>query len=124
MAALDTGQGCEGLAFRIAARDVGIETEILWRREMLGHSYVPTFVNAVIGGQPQHCLTFAANHAAESIVPRISRGDQVRYIATGKGFLRTSKGYLENIVSHFGILGIVDEDCTDLLREVEDFLMQ
>jgi glutathione-specific gamma-glutamylcyclotransferase len=124
MAALDTGQGCEGLAFRIAAPDVDTETEILWRREMLGHSFVPTFINAVIDGQPQRCLTFAANHAAESIVPDILRADQVRYIATGKGFLGTSKAYLENIVSHFALLGIADEDCTDLLREVEDFLMQ
>jgi glutathione-specific gamma-glutamylcyclotransferase len=123
MAALDTGQGCEGLAFRIASRDVDTETEILWRREMLGHSYVPTFVNAVIGGQPQRCLTFAANHAAEFIVPGISRAEQVRYIASGKGFLGTSKDYLENIVSHFATLGIIDEDCTSLLREVEDFLI-
>lgn len=124
MAALDNGPGCEGLAFRIAAKDVDTETEILWRREMIAPGYVPTFVEAVIGGQSITTLTFVADHAALEIRPDISRKDQVRFIAGGSGFLGASKAYLENIVSHFALLGIVDEHCTDLLREVDDFLRE
>lgn len=122
MAALDHGTGCEGLAFRIAAHDIETETEILWRREMIGHGYVPTFVTAVIDGQPTTALTFLADHSSDSILPDIARAEQVRLIALGAGFLGTSKAYLENIVSHFAHLGIVDEDCSALLREVEDHL--
>lgn len=122
MAALDRGAGCEGLAFLIAAADVDAETEILWRREMIGPGYVPTFVAAFIGGRTETVLTFVADHSAPEIRPGLPRADQVRLIARGTGFLGTSKAYLENIVSHFAHLGIVDEDCSALLREVEDHL--
>lgn len=122
MAALDGGAGCEGLAFRIAAHDIETETEILWRREMIGHSYVPTFVTSMINGQEQNTLTFVADHRSQTIVPGLTRAEQVRCIATGKGFLGTSKAYLANIVSHFALLGIVDDDCTGLLHEVEEFM--
>ncbi len=122
MAALDAGAGCEGLAFRIAAIDVDAETQILWRREFIGPGYVPAFVMADINGKPQSALTFVADHAADAMQPDLTRAEQVRFIAHGKGFLGTSKGYLENIVGQIALLGIVDADCTDLLQEVEDHL--
>jgi glutathione-specific gamma-glutamylcyclotransferase len=122
MAALDTGTGCEGLAFRIAAAEVDAETEILWRREMIGPGYLAAFVTAHIGGQPVTALTFVADHGADVIFPALSRADQVRFIATGAGFLGSSKGYLDNIVSHFALLGIVDQDCETLQHEVEAYL--
>src|SRR6056297_844990 len=40
MATLDTGDGCDGLAFRIAAADVETETDILFQREMLAPGYL------------------------------------------------------------------------------------
>lgn len=122
MAALDRGEGCEGLAFRIMARDIGIETEILWRREMIGPGYVPTFVTARIDGVPYTALTFVADHGADTIRADLSRDDQIRFIAHGAGFLGTSKAYLDNIVSHFAHLGIVDKDCLALSRAVQDHL--
>ncbi len=124
MAALDRGAGCEGLAFRIAAAHVEAETEILWRREMVGPGYVPTFVTALIDGRPQTALTFVADHDAQMIRPDLSRAQQVRCIAQGAGFLGTSLGYLENIVSQFGLLGIVDAESAGLLQEVEAYLAQ
>lgn len=122
MAALVRGAGCEGLAFRIAADDVNEETEILWRREMVGHSYIPAFVPTLIDGEEKPALAFLADPSSEAVRPGLARTDQVRFIAQGAGFLGTSKAYLENIVSHFAHLGIVDEDCWALLREVEDHL--
>ena len=88
---------------------------------MIGHGYIPTFVTTLIDGQPLSALTFVANHEADMICPDITRQEQIRYIATGAGFLGTSKEYLANIVSQFKALGIVDEDCSALLREVEEF---
>lgn len=122
MAALDRGAGCDGLIFRIAADHVACETEILWRREMIGPGYVPTFVTALIDGRQQAALTFMADHLADAITPDLPRAEQVRFIAQGAGFLGTSKAYLENIVSQFAHLGIVDADCSALLEEVEEFL--
>ncbi|MCY6382635.1 gamma-glutamylcyclotransferase [Hoeflea prorocentri] len=121
MAALDSGSGCEGLAFHIAAKDVDTETEILWRREMIGPGYEPRFVTARIDGDDIEALTFVADHDADVIRPDLSRAQQIECIAQGEGFLGTSRAYLANIVSQLDILGIHDADCARLLRDVDDF---
>ena len=121
---LDESATCQGLGFRIAASLVGAETEILWQREMVGFAYLPVLVTAQINNQPEKVLTFKANHAAASIRRDLSRADQIRYFAQGQGFLGSSKDYLANIVRQFALLGIVDDACTDLLREVEEFMRQ
>ncbi|WP_417309857.1 gamma-glutamylcyclotransferase [Devosia sp.] len=122
MAALDTGDRCEGLAFRIAEQDIETETEILWRREMVGPAYLPTFVAAELDDGVQTALTFVADHDAENIASDLTRTEQIQLLAHGAGMLGTSKAYLENIISQFAQLGIVDADCSGLLEEVEAYL--
>lgn len=124
MAALDKGEGCEGLVFRIAGERIGTETEILWRREMVAPGYLPAFVTAQVGGEPVRALTFVADYAAEAMKPDISYAEQVAYCATGAGFLGTSHDYLSNIVSQFAALGVVDAQCTRLLQDVESYLAE
>jgi cation transport protein ChaC len=53
------------------------------------------------------------------IRPDLTHAEQVRYVAHGAGDLGTSRDYLANIVAHLMLLGIVDADCTHLLREVD-----
>lgn len=122
MAALDTGDGCEGLAFRVAHERIDTETDILWRREMVAPGYLPTFVAALVDGEPVRALTFVADYAAEGIIPDITYADQVTYCATGAGLLGTSRDYLSNIVGQFGALGVIDEYCTALLRDVDAYI--
>ena len=122
MAALDNGERCEGLAFRVSAGDVDVETEILWRREMIGPGYEPRFVMADIGDTRVEALTFVANHDAEGIRGNLTRAEQIRCIALGEGFLGTSREYLAGIVDQLGLLSVTDPDCVALLREVDDFL--
>ena len=119
MAGLDHGPSCEGLAFRIEENHIETETEVLWRREMIGPGYIPTFVPLQIDGQDLEALTFVADHSADSIDASLTHQEQIRFIAHGSGFLGTSKEYLENIVAQFAVLGIVDEDCSALLADVE-----
>lgn len=122
MAALDRGDHCDGLAFRIAAKDVDRETEILWRREVIGPGYVPAFVTADLADGQVQALTFLADHAAVEIRADLTRAEQITCIAHGAGFLGTSRAYLANIVDHFAALDIHDEDCIALLREVDQHL--
>ena len=122
MAALDQGEGCEGLAFRIRAADVDVETEILFRREMIAPGYLARFIPARIGDADVRVLTFLANHDYPDIRGDITRDEQIRYIAHGAGILGTSRDYLASIVDHFAHLGIADDHCTDLLREVDAYL--
>lgn len=126
MAALDHGQACQGhachgLAFRIAAEHVDCETEILWRREIVGPAYVADFVPANLDNESVEVLAFLADHEVEQIRADLTHEQQVRYIATGQGFFGSSRDYLASIVGQFNALGIHDEDCVRLLQDVEDY---
>ncbi|WP_424964915.1 gamma-glutamylcyclotransferase [Dinoroseobacter sp. S375] len=119
MAALDDGPGCDGLAFRIAAADVEIETEILFRREMIGPGYLPILHPVALADQTVSALVFVADHSEAVILGDICRDRQLRYLATGSGLLGTSRDYLASIVDHFCQFGIEDAHCSALLREVD-----
>ena len=118
MVALDHGDGCQGLAFRIAGRDVAAETEILWRRELLGPAYLPAFVTVTTDFGPVEALTVVANHASPVIRPDLSRAQQVQYIATGRGMLGSSREYIENIAGQCAALELHDPELSGLLAEV------
>ncbi len=119
MAALDDGAGCEGLAFRIEAGEVETATWALWRRERIAPGYLARLIEVRLSDGPRTALTFVADHAAEMIASDITRAEQVRYLATGTGFLGTSLDYIRNVASHFAALGIEDTEVTGLLAEVE-----
>ena len=120
MAALDHDPaGCDGLAFRIPAPRVEHETRILWQREMIGPGYIPVMAQATTAQGRVACCTFVADHAAPLIEPALTRSDQIRYLATGAGFLGTSMDYLRRIARQFSALGIEDHEVTSLLAEAE-----
>lgn len=121
VAALDRGEGCEGLAFRIARDNIEAETEILWRRERIAPAYIPAFIDTVVAHRPVTALAFVADHAAESIVADLPRVEQIHLLATGNGFRGTSLEYLARIAEQFAALGIEDEDVSALLRETEAY---
>jgi cation transport protein ChaC len=119
MAALDTGEGCEGVAYRIPGSRVETETQILWSREMFGAAYKAEFIEVQIDGQSVEALSFVADHQTDVMCPELTQDEQVRLICTGSGFLGTSHDYLKNILDHFEALGIVDEASVALFQEVE-----
>ena len=119
MAALDVGEGCNGLIFRISEDMIERETEILCRRELLGPAYTPTYHIAETDHGPETTLMFVADHSSDSIVPDLTHDLQVEYLATGTGFLGTSADYLRGIVEKFEQLGIEDPETEALLRDVE-----
>lgn len=119
MASLDHGTGCDGLAFRITADLVDPETDNLFRREMIAPGYHAQFVETQTQSGTVQALTFVANHDVADTVGDLSRDEQIKWIAQGEGFLGTSRDYLANIVSQFSALGINDEYCVELLRDVD-----
>lgn len=121
-ATLDAGDGCEGLAFRIAAADVETETEILFRREMIAPGYLARFIPARISDADISVLAFVADHDVPDVRPDLTQEEQIRYIAHGAGDLGTSRDYLANIVAHFTHLGIADDHCTELMHKVDTYL--
>lgn len=121
MAALDDGPGCDGVVFRIAAGKVETETEILFRREMIGPGYLARFIPVTIDGSEARALTFLADHDDPLMRADISRADQIRYAATGAGFLGTSFDYLHSTVAHLAEVGITDPDASHLLAQARAF---
>lgn len=118
MAALDRGEGCHGLVFRIPAEVLEAETYSLWSRERIGGAYQPAFVTARTAQGEVEALAFLADHEADQIDADLSHEDQVRLIATGAGILGTSLAYLENLAAHFDAMGIDDPEVSRLLADV------
>lgn len=121
MAALDRGDGCHGLAFRIPAERVEDETRNLWAREMVLPAYVPRLLPVELDRDSVIALAFLADPDTEMIRSDLTRDEQVRYLATGTGFLGSSRDYLETIARQFAALGIEDADVSALLTEVRAF---
>jgi glutathione-specific gamma-glutamylcyclotransferase len=115
MAGLDLGGSCQGLALRIPAEHVDRETEILWMREMLAASYVPTFVPLDTPQGGIEALTFVINrNSSRYVQPDIE--EAARLIATGRGVRGTSLEYVENVAERLALLGLSDP-ALDELRE-------
>lgn len=119
MAALDAGDGCHGLCFRVAADRVEEETEILFRRELLGPGYIATFIPVDLDDRRVTALTFLADHSVDMINADLPRASQVRYLATGTGFLGSSYDYLRGVVDHLHDMEIPDPELDALLAETE-----
>ncbi|NNJ67208.1 MAG: gamma-glutamylcyclotransferase [Boseongicola sp.] len=114
MAALDHGEGCHGLAFRIAKEELETETDFIWRREFIAPGYHPEFATVETDHGSFEALTFLADHEAETMCADLTWEEKVRFAATGKGLFGTSLEYISNIIEHFETLGIDDADTKDL----------
>ena len=120
MAALDRGEGCHGVAFRIAQSELEQETDFIWRREFVAPAYLPVFARAETDQGPVEALTFLADHDTDVICADLSWDEKVRYAATGSGLFGTSFEYLANIVGHFEAMGIDDPATTTFHQAVLD----
>jgi glutathione-specific gamma-glutamylcyclotransferase len=122
MAALDEGPDCEGLVFRIAGSQAEHESGYLWRRELIAYAYKPAFAKVETEFGEVEALTVIADRDSDFICPDLTREEQVRYIATGTGFLGTSLQYIENIADHFAALGIEDREVEELLAQARVYV--
>jgi len=113
---LDCGGSCRGIAYRIAAADVPSELLLLWRREMVVGSYIPSWVKVVDGLQELEALAFVVNHNHPSYAADISHDTTVNSIATASGELGSAAEYLLKTVDGLLLAGIEDESLL-LLRD-------
>jgi cation transport protein ChaC len=121
MAALDRGGTCNGLALRIPGEHVDRETEILWMREMVAGSYVPTFVTLETPQGRIEAVTFEINRQSDRYV-QLDIDETARLIATGRGVRGTSLEYLENVAARLDLLGLSDPAISDLRQRVRQYL--
>ncbi|SLN34562.1 gamma-glutamylcyclotransferase [Oceanibacterium hippocampi] len=119
MLALDRGGSCQGIAFRIAARNIEAETRLLWNREMLSGAYRPTWVRLRAAGEIFRAVTFVANRRLDRYCGGLEEAETVERLATGCGELGSCRDYLAKTVRHLEEVGVHDPHLHRLLRQVE-----
>jgi cation transport protein ChaC len=121
MAGLEAGGSCQGLALRLPAAAVDRETEILWMREMIAGTYVPTMVPVETPQGPVEAVTFVMNQRSDRYVS-LDFEETARIIATGRGVRGTCLEYLENLAERLDLLGLHDADIAALRTRVREIL--
>lgn len=114
MAALDEGDKCDGVVFRIAADRVDLETSFMWRREMFGGAYVPVFLEVSTPQGPVEALAFVMDRSDKRYMPNLTENEAARMIAVAEGGLGPNFDYLQSLVRHLDELGIEDQNMKQL----------
>ncbi len=117
--ALEPGGTCEGLVFRVP--EVGREDilDALWRREMSGGVYVPTWAEAETDAGKVWALGFVANHDHQNYAGQLPVEMSARIIATALGTRGTCHEYLSLLVEALEHHGIEDLETLDLHQRVQ-----
>jgi cation transport protein ChaC len=118
MLALEPGGACRGVAYRIAQDAVQAELEIIWRREMVGGSYLPRWVTVRTPQGVVRAIAFAINRHNERYAGRLSEDTVAASIAVATGQLGPCSEYLFNTVAHLAALGIHDRPLERLRDQV------
>ena len=122
---LESGGICRGIAYRLES-DGNLEQELLllWRREMVVGSYIPTWVEVNDDSQEAkaiNAITFTVNYQHPMYVNNLSTEKIVKHLATSTGVLGSSADYLAQTVSSLLAAGIKDEQLIDLDRRVRNY---
>ena len=92
--ALDRGGSVKGCVYRIKAKMVADELDILWRREMLNNSYVPRWLQVRTDEGVVRALAFTIRHDSPSFAAKMSEAETARFIANAEGFVGPCRDYL------------------------------
>jgi len=118
MLSLEPGGSCHGVAYRLHARAIEEELDVLWRREMMTRSYRPVWVAARTADGIAHAIAFAANQAHERYRGGLGTETMARYLARGEGPLGRCCDYLFDTVAHLRDMGIHDRRMEALAQRV------
>jgi cation transport protein ChaC len=106
--ALDNGGSCAGLVYRIAAEHVREEMRLLWRREMVTGSYVPTWVKARTRQGAVAAIAFVMNHRSVAYAGKLATQEAARCIASASGLHGACSEYLTRTLVGLREHGIED----------------
>lgn len=109
------GGCCQGLAYKLPM-DENLESELLllWRREMVVGSYLPTWIMGKNGDRRLEVLAFTVNRQHPVYVKDLSQEKIVESLATAEGSLGSSAEYLCNTVQGLLAAGIKDRALIEL----------
>lgn len=109
------GACCQGIAYQIPI-DQNLESELLllWRREMVVGSYIPTWIKGISNAGEIEVLTFIVNPQHSVYVKDLSTEKVVECLATAEGSLGSSAEYLSCTLHGLLAEGIKDQELLEL----------
>ena len=117
--ALEPGGTCTGVVFRVPEAGRAEILDALWRREMSGGVYVPTWAEADTDAGKVWALGFVANREHQNYAGQLPVEMSARIIATALGTRGTCHEYLSLLVDALEHHGIEDHETLDLYRHVQ-----
>lgn len=119
MLALEPGGHTEGVALKIPAAVAEAELRLMWSREMLMGSYLPTWVPLTFSdGAQAHAITFLANTTRPNYEKDASLGTIAPAIATACGVLGTNADYVLKLAEALARDNLRDAYVEALVREI------
>ena len=112
------GGSCNGIAFRIPAKLVEVELELIWKREMLGRGYHSKIVPMRTPKGRERGLTFVVNRDYERFTGPIPVDDKTYRLAFAEGELGPCREYLFNAVTALEEMGVHDRYLKRMARLV------
>jgi len=120
--ALDAAAGayCDGLAFRVAARDAAGVLAYLRGRELISSAYLETtqMVEFRDATRQDGVLTYVIDPRHAQYRGDLSLEDQARIIARAAGGRGPNDEYLRNTAAHLANMGLADADLDWLVDRV------
>lgn len=100
MLALEPGGQANGVVLRLPRADAEDELKLLWIREMILGSYVPTWAPVTLAnGTRTHAIAFVANPVAEQYEPDSSIATVAPLIRSAAGAFGTNVEYLHRLIN-------------------------
>ena len=105
---LEPGDGCGGLAYRIAEKDLREGLSAVWRQEMRFPCYQPIWPEASFSDGSHTVLAFDTNRNGPFYRPEADEAQTAGIIVARAGPAGTNKAYLDETVRAFRDAGVVD----------------
>jgi cation transport protein ChaC len=105
---LDRGGSCAGVAYRLDPREERHELVLLWRREMVGGSYLPRWVDAHTGAGRVRAVAFVMNRRKPGYAGRLTDEQIVRVALRAHGHYGACADYLTETAASLERHGIHD----------------
>lgn len=116
---LERGGSCRGLIYRIAPDRVHEEMHAIWKREMTFGSYVPKWLNCVVGKDCFRALAFTVNRNCSGYAGAIPSDVVVECMASARGRYGPAHDYLFKTMETLGAHGIRDVRVEQLAKLVQ-----
>jgi glutathione-specific gamma-glutamylcyclotransferase len=113
---LDRGGCCHGVVYRLHEHTLAEDLELLWRREMIGGTYRPRWVDADRGGQRVRAIAFTVNRTKPGYTGRLSDRQIVDIAARAVGHYGSCADYLTQTALSLRAHGLNDRRLSRLAR--------